>query len=117
MLSELKKLIRHELVHKEQHKRKKVKTHPPSPMDGMKEYLSSPDEIMAFARSAADGLIEIHNGDKEKIVKDLRKASEKKFVSSSDIDLYQRYFSPTDKVFKKFIKNIYLYLEKDGVIN
>jgi len=98
-LGELKSILAHELLHREQWKKAGDKWIPKR-LKGeisVERYLANPQEIEARAQDAARELI--HMGE------------------SQEVDMYRSFFGATSKVFKKFMKKVFLFqkeLEVEG---
>ena len=98
-LGELKSILAHELLHREQWKKAGDKW-VPKRLKGeisVERYLANPQEIEGRAQDAARELI--HAGE------------------SQEVDMYRSFFGATSKVFKKFMKKVFLFrkeLEAEG---
>lgn len=104
-VNHLNNMIQHEMVHREQFKRKNKKEMgnlKNNPSTNKKDYLSDPDEIMAFAKTLVDDLSGRFS--KEQLLK----------MSRDNIPhpLYNDYKRIGGDVFKKFKKYIYMYLDE-----
>lgn len=104
-VTHLNNMIQHEMVHREQFKRKNKKEMgnlKNNPSTNKKDYLSDPDEIMAFAKTLVDDLSGRFS--KEQLLK----------MSRDNIPhpLYNDYKRIGGDVFKKFKKYIYMYLDE-----
>ena len=104
-VNHLNNMIQHEMVHREQFKRKNKKEMSNleiNPEKNKKGYLSNPDEIMAFAKTLIDDLSGRFS--KEEILNKLK--------IGITHPIYIDYSKIGGDVFKKFKKYIYMYLDE-----
>jgi len=105
---EIKNIINHELIHKGQSNKSKVKYKLPSPTN-MSDYFSDKNEIMAFSYTLAKSLYDSYGNDYD-ISGILSKIN--RYGSYSMSELWVRIKRYCDeKTIKRYKKYIYLYLE------
>jgi hypothetical protein len=101
-LYEVKKVLNHELVHREQYKRMGNKLYYILTNVKSKTYLDNPREIMAYAKTVTDELMK--NFKKEEIIDFLRSGTT---ITTRHKDIKQKV---QPKNYKKFLKHMYNYI-------
>jgi len=102
----LEKIITHENIHKIQADSKDLKYIPHADVSSFAEYVSHPDELMAWANTIAHEIIEIYP---HSMPRDLISAITQ---TRSGSVVFNTFKDIHDPVRKKFIKYIYQYLDK-----
>jgi hypothetical protein len=106
------KVARHETVHMQQAGKIQAPNEYELPdMSNRETYLADKREIMAYARTSVDEMIQAKMSP-EKIRKELGKKNPS--IKSHAYNLYLNTFGPDHKIFKRFLKSVYQYLDADG---
>jgi hypothetical protein len=102
----LEPIITHENIHKVQADKKDPKYIPHSNVNNFAEYVSHPDELMAWANTIAHEIIEMYPDEMPKNLMDVMQ------YTRSGRSVFSTFRDINDPIRKKFIKYVYQYLDK-----